>query len=642
MQQRPVPPNTPVFKEEIKRYIEEHGYYIVNPESLETPYFGQNINSSKYHTLVDISISDVADQENKSDDTGKQLPIMYQDLVEFIKQVPHIQQIQLKPLLFAFFYHTVYQLFVKKKDDVAHEFFDKYTKHPEPGMEFHSFHQTDIKKLRTLLNSTTFTKNNLEKTTFHTSLTETTYQALVAFLMDKSYMQFLNILNRYVKVSFVPLNYFTNRMDVPNFLYHSTDQSEDPTQTRTALLCNSPIDLACQFLGETSNFEILDDNPATHMANPFDLPKVSHSRVVEVACDIQNMQHLSKNSLPSVGYFTFQNENISYDINYNGSLIAAATPYGYTQLFATSVNTDIDGNLVVFKQQDKLDIVPRVRSDQMVKTPIMANKQVYSKIRNEIYHPTYYNRTLIGPRTYCCRFSPDSRLIACAGASLIRLWCCEQNSGFSQISVPTGIVWCVDWSPLGYHFVSGTDDRNSWLWTIDRKSPIRLFVGHQEAITDIKYHPNASTIATASYDRSVMLWDIRDDKKSPCTKVFAESSSIPMAIQFSRNGKVVISADEMGKITTWDIGEGRKYGSITAHKGEIRDLAVSIEGTILASAGPNGEICLWDMATLCSSSANNTEPLKKLTPRNSNTNRISFSSRNLLHAIGSIKPNNLK
>ena len=114
-----------------------------------------------------------------------------------------------------------------------------------------------------------------------------------------------------------------------------------------------------------------------------------------------------------------------------------------------------------------------------------------------------------------------------------------------------------------------------------------------------------------------------------------------MSIQFSRNGRVVVSGDEMGKITTWDISEGRKYGSFQAHKGEIRDLAVSIEGTILASAGPNGEVCLWDMATLCSSSANNTEPLKKLTPRNSNTNRLSFSSRNLLHAIGSLKPNPL-
>ena len=629
--QKPNPrPQTISLKDEIQRYITEHGFKIVNPDGFTVPNYSINPLTK---SLVDVSISEVANQEYKNDESGQKLPEMYNDLVDFIMQGPQVQQIQLKPLLFAFFYYTIIFLWRKKKNDLAREFFNKYVNHPEPGMEFHSFHQTDINKLRSLINSTSITRQSIDRATFHTSLTETTYQSLVAFLMDKSYMQFLNILNQYVKVTFVSINFFTNRMDLPNFLYHSTDQSEDPTQTQTNLLLNSPIDLACKFLGDQSNFEILDSNLSTHTMNPFELPAVSHARVVEVASDLQSIHNLSKNSLPSVAYFTFHNENISYDINYNGTLIAAATPYGYTQLFSTSINTDIDCNLVIFKQQEKLDLVPRIRADHSIKYPYTAVKSV----RREFYHNSYYNRTLIGPRTYCCRFSPDSRLIICAGTSVMRLWSCEHNSGFSQINPPTGIIWCVDWSPLGYHFVCGTDDRTSWLWTIDRKSPIRLFVGHQEAITDIKYHPNASTIATASYYRSVMLWDIRDAAKNPCTRVFAESSSVPMVIEFSRNGKVIISADEMGKITTWDIGEGRKYGSITAHKGEIRDLTVSIEGNILASAGPNGEVCLWDMATLCSSSANNTEHLKKLTPRNSNTNRLSFSSRNLLHAIGSIK-----
>lgn len=633
-------PRPPIMtlKDEIQRYITEHGFKVADPESLR---LNQKIPQVKFNpqtkSLVDISISEVARQEYMSDETGQKLPKMYDDLVDFVKQGPPVQQIQLKPLLFAFFYYTVVFLYKKNKNDLAREFFEKYTKHAEPGMEFHSFQQTDIKKLYAAISSTSFSRSAIETAIFHTSLTETTYQSLVIFLMDKSYTQFLNILNMYVKVTFVPFNFFANRMDMPNFLYHSTDQSEDTAQTQTNLLANSPIDLACKFLGENCDFKIIDDpNPSTHSMNPFELPSISHSRVVEIASDLESLQKLSKNSLPSVAYFTFHNENISYDINYNGTLLAAATPYGYTQLFATSVVTDIDSNLVVFKQQDKLDLVPRIRTDQNI-----INKYLFTPnkvVRREIYHHSYFNRTLIGPRTYCCRFSPESRLILCAGSSVMRLWSCEHNSGFSQINAPSGIIWCVDWSPFSHHFVCGTDDKCSWLWAVDRKSPIRFFLGHQEAITDIKYHPNASTIATASYDRSVMLWDIRENKKSPCTKVFAdESSSVPMSVQFSRNGRVVVSADENGMITTTDIGEGRKIGSVQAHKGEIRDLAISIEGTILASAGPNGEVCLWDMATLCSSSASNTKPLKKLTPRNSNTNRLSFSSRNLLHAIGSLK-----
>ena len=60
------------------------------------------------------------------------------------------------------------------------------------------------------------------------------------------------------------------------------------------------------------------DKKAAEDTTAADTTVLVEETVVEVACDIQNMQHLSKNSLPSVGYFTFQNENISYDINYRG------------------------------------------------------------------------------------------------------------------------------------------------------------------------------------------------------------------------------------------------------------------------------------------------------------------------------------
>jgi WD40 repeat protein len=173
------------------------------------------------------------------------------------------------------------------------------------------------------------------------------------------------------------------------------------------------------------------------------------------------------------------------------------------------------------------------------------------------------------------------------------------------------------------------------MWALDRSEPLRMFVNHQEPLTDVKYHPNCTTLATASYDRTVMIWDVRcNENRSPFCKMFADSVEIPRVMQFTRNGRVLIVGDEGGKISPWDIGEGRKIGSVRAHEEGVRDMTISVEGTLLASAGVGGDVMLWDMGTLCSASASGAEALRKFQPRKARTHRVVFSSRNLLYAIG--------
>jgi WD40 repeat protein len=396
----------------------------------------------------------------------------------------------------------------------------------------------------------------------------------------------------------------------------------------TTLLQENPWDLAKRHLGPECTFRFFDDDPASRASPGFQLPAILHDRVLAIASDIQNMVTLSKTNLPSCAYFTFQQENVSYDINGSGTLIAAATERGYIKLFSTAACIDLDDDLkfpVIHSQSNHM-LVPR--------QPIgSANDQHYC------------TRTLIGPRSYCVRFSPESRLLLSGGVGSIRLWSCETAAGaFAEYQTsPRSIVWCADWSQMSHHFATGSEDSGAWLWCLDRSLPLRFFYGHQEPITDIKFHPNPSTLATCSYDRSVMLWDVRacdangEAVANPCTRTFADSVEVPRVLQFTRNGRVLICGDESGKISPWDIGEGRKIGSVKAHHGGINDLTVSAEGTILASAGAHGDVALWDMGTLCSTSASGAEALKRFQPRRAITHRVSFSTRNLLHAIGTSK-----
>jgi WD40 repeat protein len=119
--------------------------------------------------------------------------------------------------------------------------------------------------------------------------------------------------------------------------------------------------------------------------------------------------------------------------------------------------------------------------------------------------------------------------------------------------------------------------------------------------------------------------------------MFADSVDVPRTLEFTRNGRVLLIGDDAGKISPWDIGESRRIGTVKAHTGGVHDLAVSMEGTLLSSAGAHGEVSLWDMGAVCSTSAGGAEPLRRFVPKRAVTQRIAFSSRNLLLAIGTSK-----
>lgn len=55
--------------------------------------------------------------------------------------------------------------------------------------------------------------------------------------------------------------------------------------------------------------------------------------------------------------------------------------------------------------------------------------------------------------------------------------------------------------------VSGSDDFTMFMWKPEQdKKPIQRMTGHQNLINDVKFSPDMRLLASASFDKSVKIW----------------------------------------------------------------------------------------------------------------------------------------
>ncbi|AVH69873.1 serine/threonine-protein kinase [Nostoc sp. 'Lobaria pulmonaria (5183) cyanobiont'] len=153
-------------------------------------------------------------------------------------------------------------------------------------------------------------------------------------------------------------------------------------------------------------------------------------------------------------------------------------------------------------------------------------------------------------------------------------------------------------SPDGYTLASASDDKNIKLWDLNTKKVLASLSGHTHAVKSVTFSPNGQILATASDDKTIKLWQV-ETLEEICT-LLGHAHAVK-SVAFSPDGQILASGSWDKTIKLWDVNTGREICTIGGHQLKVNSVAFSPQGQLLASASYDRTIRLWQIPALGSS-----------------------------------------
>ncbi|XP_077229855.1 transcriptional corepressor LEUNIG_HOMOLOG-like isoform X2 [Tasmannia lanceolata] len=165
----------------------------------------------------------------------------------------------------------------------------------------------------------------------------------------------------------------------------------------------------------------------------------------------------------------------------------------------------------------------------------------------------------------------------------------ESSKAFSFSEVGSmrssnGKVVCCHFSSDGKLLASAGHEKKAVLWNMDTLETVNTPEEHTLIITDVRFRPNSTQLATSSFDRTVRLWDAAQPNYS--VHAYTGHQSHVMSLDFHpKKTDLFCSCDGNGEIRLWNISQ---YSCTRVSKGGTAQVRFQPRvGHLLAAAADN-------------------------------------------------------
>ncbi len=198
-------------------------------------------------------------------------------------------------------------------------------------------------------------------------------------------------------------------------------------------------------------------------------------------------------------------------------------------------------------------------------------------------------------------FAPDGNLLAC-GSQDSTIFFYDPNTGreVRRCRLPgRGDTWVMSlaFSSDGKRLVTGGTEKVVRLFDVATGKEIPPSPGHQAEISMVAMLPDGRTVLTAGHDGLICRWDRATERITWQTR----QAGIVRFLTVAPNAWRALSADGQ-TLRLWDLKQGMELQAIStpmgfASEGYLRAVALSSDGSIIAAAGWDRTIRLWNATT---------------------------------------------
>uniref|UniRef100_A0A8C5U3F5 Small nuclear ribonucleoprotein U5 subunit 40 n=1 Tax=Malurus cyaneus samueli TaxID=2593467 RepID=A0A8C5U3F5_9PASS len=139
------------------------------------------------------------------------------------------------------------------------------------------------------------------------------------------------------------------------------------------------------------------------------------------------------------------------------------------------------------------------------------------------------------------------------------------------------------WGQGGHRAQGGLDDLRGPPRCSSLQAPIMLLSGHEGEVYCCKFHPNGNTLASAGFDRLILLWNVYGDCDNFATLKGHSGAVMELGLCWGKD--MLFSASTDKTVAVWDSETGERVKRLKGHTSFVNSCYPARRGPQLVCTG---------------------------------------------------------